>query len=388
MNFIETDRRCMARALELASRGRYSTHPNPRVGCVLAHEGRIVGEGWHQRAGGPHAEVFALQQAGAAAKGATAYITLEPCAHYGRTPPCSLALIEAGIRRAVVACQDPFHQVDGNGLRLLREAGIEVEVGLLREEAEALNLGFLSNARRGRPWVRLKYGMSLDGRTALADGESKWITSEASRHDVQLWRQASSAILTSSATVLADDPQLTVRIPFDQPVPPVKRIVLDRWSRVPAQARVFDTQAPTLVAHRYDNPPATDLADHVERLPLLARDDEKMLWELMEVLGERSIHDLFVEAGARLGGALIKAGLVDELLLYVAPRLLGANARPLIEGLSPDSLALAPGFELYECTQLGDDVRLRLRAKARGIEQYRAHAWVAADEIGSLSQAR
>jgi len=378
----------MARALELASRGRYSTHPNPRVGCVLAHEGRIVGEGWHQRAGGPHAEVFALQQAGAAAKGATAYVTLEPCAHYGRTPPCSLALIEAGIRRAVVACQDPFHQVDGNGLRLLREAGIEVEAGLLREEAEALNLGFLSNARRGRPWVRLKYGMSLDGRTALADGESKWITSEASRHDVQLWRQASSAILTSSATVLADDPQLTVRIPFDQPVPPVKRIVLDRWSRVPAQARVFDTQAPTLVAHRYDNPPTTDLADHVERLPLLARDDEKMLWELMEVLGKRSIHDLFVEAGARLGGALIKAGLVDELLLYVAPRLLGANARPLIEGLSPDSLALPPGFELYECTQLGEDVRLRLRTKAQGIEQYRAPTWVAADKIGSLRQAR
>lgn len=363
MNFTETDRRCMSRALELASRGRYSTHPNPRVGCVLAHEGRIVGEGWHQRAGGPHAEVFALQQAGAAAQGATAYVTLEPCAHHGRTPPCSLALIEADVRRVVVACQDPFHQVDGNGLRMLREAGIEVEVGLMREEAEELNLGFFSSARRGRPWVRLKYGMSLDGRTALANGESKWITGEASRHDVQLWRQASSAILTGSGTVLADDPQLTVRVPFEQAVPPVMRVVLDRGSKIPAQARVFDTQAPTILAHRHDSAPSAELADHVERLPLQASDDEKMLWELMEALSERSIHDLFVEAGARLGGALIRAGLVDELLLYVAPRVLGENARPLIAGVSPGSLALAPGFELQECTQIGEDVRLRLRAK-------------------------
>lgn len=364
MNFNESDWHCMSRALELASLGRYSTRPNPCVGCVLARNGEIVGEGWHQRAGGPHAEIFALHQAGAAAKGATAYVTLEPCAHHGRTPPCCLALIDAGIQRVLVACQDPFHQVDGKGLRLLREAGIQVDVGLMWEQAEELNLGFLSSARRGRPWVRLKYGMSLDGRTALANSESKWITGEASRHDVQLWRQASSAILTGSGTVLADDPQLTVRIPFDMDVPPVCRVVLDRRAQIPTPARVFDAQARTLLAHRRDAEPCPGLPKHVERLPLSSADDDGLLRELMEELSRRDIHDVFVEAGAELGGALLSAGLVDELLLYIAPRLLGDEARPLIGGLSPASLAQSPFFTLHECTQIGSDLRLRLRPRA------------------------
>lgn len=366
MTFSEADHRFMSRALELARRGRFTTRPNPQVGCVVVRNDEVVGEGWHQRAGEPHAEVHALRQAGALATGATAYVTLEPCAHHGRTPPCCQALIDVGIRRVVVACEDPFPRVNGQGLQRLRDAGVQVDVGLLREQAVELNRGFLANSSRGRPWVRLKFGMSLDGRTALADGRSKWITGEQAREDVHRWRLASGAILTGSGTLLADDPHLTARVPeVAEPLAPL-RVVLDRRLRVPAGARVFDQQAPTLLVHARDarrdaSPPA-----HVERLVLDDAEEGAQLGALLAELGRRGLHDVFVEAGPTLGGALLRTGLVDELLLYVAPRLLGDEARPLLAGLAPASLDAAPAFQLVDTLQLGADLRLRLHPRAPG----------------------
>src|SRR5512141_1973992 len=227
-SFSAIDHAHMARALRLAERGLYTTQPNPRVGCVIAHAEKMVGEGWHQRAGEPHAEVFALREAGERSRGATAYVTLEPCGHHGRTPPCADALIAAGIARVVAACTDPNPKVAGGGLRSLMDAGIAVQTGLMHEAARELNRGFFSRIERGRPWLRVKLAMSLDGRTALANGESKWITGEAARTDVQRWRARSSAVMTGSGTALADDPHLTVRSPdLSESVPPL-RVVLDR----------------------------------------------------------------------------------------------------------------------------------------------------------------
>ena len=239
----------MARALRLAERGLYTTQPNPRVGCVIARADEVVGEGWHQRAGEPHAEVFALREAGARAQGATAYVTLEPCAHHGRTPPCADALIAAGIARVVAACTDPNPKVAGGGLRRLMDAGIDVQTGLMHEAARELNRGFFSRIERGRPWLRVKLAMSLDGRTALANGESQWITGEAARADVQRWRARSSAIMTGSGTVLADDPRLTVRSPDLKESAPPLRVVLDRNLQTPQHAHVLDNTAPTLIIH-------------------------------------------------------------------------------------------------------------------------------------------
>jgi diaminohydroxyphosphoribosylaminopyrimidine deaminase/5-amino-6-(5-phosphoribosylamino)uracil reductase len=230
----------MAHALRLAGRGLCTTQPNPRVGCVIAHGDEVVGTGFHQRAGEPHAEVYALREAGERARGATAYVTLEPCAHHGRTPPCADALVAAGVKRVVIAAEDPFPQVAGRGIGKLRDAGVRVDVGLMREAARELNIGFFSRIERGRPWVRVKLAMSLDGRTALANGESKWITGEAARADVQRWRARSSAILSGSGTVLADDPRLTVRLPEGEAFAPPLRVILDRQLRTPAVSHVLD----------------------------------------------------------------------------------------------------------------------------------------------------
>lgn len=357
--FSEIDFQHMQHALSLAERGSHSTWPNPRVGCVIAHGRQIVGEGWHRRAGGPHAEVFALRQAGSLARGATVYVTMEPCSHVGRTDACHQALIDSGVHSVVVAHQDPFKQVNGQGIAQLRSAEIDVRVGLLESAAQELNRGFLSTVRRQRPWVQLKMGMSLDGRTALDNGRSKWITSPQARADVQYWRARSSAILTASGTVLADDPLLTVRqLSSPEAMAPV-RVVLDSQGRVPATARVFNNQAPSLHVVHQDCPLATTNSEQVMALP---GDEQGLaLGQLLHNLSQRGLHDLLVEAGPTLAGSLLKAQLVDELLLYMAPRLLGDLARPLVHLPSFERLDETLDFTLYDVSQLGPDLRLRLR---------------------------
>ncbi|MNM47983.1 Riboflavin biosynthesis protein RibD [compost metagenome] len=357
--FTATDHLLMARALRLAERAAWTTRPNPMVGCVIAHGDEVVGEGWHQRAGGPHAEVFALRQAGERARGATAYVTLEPCAHYGRTPPCALALIEAGVARVVAAMSDPFPDVDGGGFALLRQAGIEVAVGLMGDKARELNRGFLSRIERGRPFVRIKLAGSLDGRTAMATGESKWITGEAARADVQQWRARAGAILTGAATVLADDPLLTARPASGDFLPPL-RVVLDAQLRTLHCARVREGEAATLYLHDPAlTAPVLDGAEFAAS-PLLA-DGRFDLQAVMALLAERGINDVHVEAGPTLCGALLNAGLADEVLLYIAPLLMGDSAKPLLAGLSIESMAQAVRLDVKDARMLGKDLRLSLR---------------------------
>jgi diaminohydroxyphosphoribosylaminopyrimidine deaminase/5-amino-6-(5-phosphoribosylamino)uracil reductase len=331
--FSAEDHRFMARALRLAERGLYTTDPNPRVGCVLVRDGAVVGEGWHERAGGPHAEIHALREAGSRAAGATAYVTLEPCCHHGRTPPCSDALLGAGVQRVIAAREDPNPRVAGNGLRVLQGAGVEVHSGLLAVQAAALNPGFVMRMSHGRPWVRCKLAMSLDGRTALASGESRWVTGDAARRDVHRLRARSSAILTGIATLLADDPFLTVRLDEDpeaeirQPL----RVVLDSRLRTPPDARLLEQPGETLILtgeagvrirERFAQPRVT-----VVSLPLVA--GRMDLDAVMRYLAGREINEVHLEAGATLCGALLQAGLVDELIVYMAPHLLGDAARGL-----------------------------------------------------------
>jgi diaminohydroxyphosphoribosylaminopyrimidine deaminase/5-amino-6-(5-phosphoribosylamino)uracil reductase len=361
MSFNATDHQHMAQALRLAARGLYTTQPNPRVGCVIAHGDEVVGSGWHQRAGEPHAEVHALREAGERARGATAYVTLEPCAHHGRTPPCADALVAAGVARVVVAAEDPFPQVAGRGIEKLRAAGIDVDIGLLRDEARELNIGFFSRIERGRPFVRLKLAMSLDGRTALANGESKWITGEASRADVQRWRARSSAILTGSGTVLADNPHLTVRLPEGEAHTSPLRVVLDRRLRTPAGSHVLDGDPPTLLLHAAAAPRGDDRHAHAELAAVPEQGGALDLHAVLALLAERGCNEVHVEAGPTLCGVLFAAGLVDELLLYVAPVLLGDAARPLLRLPSLADMAERWKLRLVDQRMLGPDMRLRLR---------------------------
>jgi len=356
--FSTLDHLHMARALRLAEQGMFTARPNPVVGCVIAHNDRVVGEGWHQRTGGPHAEIFALRQAGAEARGATAYVTLEPCAHHGRTPPCALALIEAGVSRVVAAMRDPFPKVDGGGFTLLREAGIEVAEGLMAPQARELNQGFLSRIERGRPWLRVKLAASLDGRTAMADGSSKWITGDAARQDVQRWRARASAILTGADTVLADDPQLTVRLEHTEVIPPL-RVVLDSRLRSLECARVREGGAPTLYLHDAAVS-APDAAD-AEFASVPCRDGRLDLGAVLGLLADRGINEVHTEAGATLSGALLRAGLVDELLLYQAPILLGEQGRPLLDGLGISRMDQQRRLTVVDRRQVGDDLRVLLR---------------------------
>jgi diaminohydroxyphosphoribosylaminopyrimidine deaminase/5-amino-6-(5-phosphoribosylamino)uracil reductase len=360
-DFSATDHAHMTRALRLAGRGLFTTQPNPRVGCVIAHGAEVVGEGWHARAGEAHAEVFALRAASERARGATAYVTLEPCAHHGRTPPCADALIAAGVARVVMASEDPFAEVDGRGAARLRAAGIAVESGLLHDAARELNVGFFSRIERGRPWLRVKLAMSLDGRTALANGTSQWITGEAARADVQRWRARSSAILTGSGTVGADDPRLTVRLADDAAFVPPLRVVLDRRLQTPAGNHVLDGSAPTLILHAADAASGDHRFDHVECIAIAGQGDGLDLAAVLRLLGERGCNEVQVEAGPTLCGALFAAGLVDELLLYVAPVLLGDTARPLLA--LPPLAGMAERWQLrtLDQRQLGPDLRLRLR---------------------------
>ncbi|WP_242451803.1 bifunctional diaminohydroxyphosphoribosylaminopyrimidine deaminase/5-amino-6-(5-phosphoribosylamino)uracil reductase RibD [Rhodanobacter sp. T12-5] len=359
--FGAIDHAHMAQALRLAERGLYTTQPNPRVGCVVARGEEVLGAGWHQRAGEPHAEVYALREAGERARGATAYVTLEPCAHQGRTPPCADALIAAGVKRVVIAAEDPFPQVDGRGIGKLRAVGIGVDTGLMREAARELNIGFFSRIERGRPFVRVKLAMSLDGRTALASGESKWITGEAARADAQRWRARSSAILSGSGTVLADDPRLTVRLsPGDEFTPPL-RVILDRQLRTPAGSHVLDGSMPTLLLHGAAASCADDRFARVERIVLAMQDDALDLHAVLALMADRGCNEVHVEAGPTLCGALFAAGLVDELLLYIAPLLLGDSARPLLHLPTLDDMARRWQLRVVDQRMLGQDIRLRLR---------------------------
>jgi diaminohydroxyphosphoribosylaminopyrimidine deaminase/5-amino-6-(5-phosphoribosylamino)uracil reductase len=349
----------MARALRLAERGAYTTRPNPMVGCVVARGDEVVGEGWHQRKGGPHAEVFALEEAGERARGATAYVTLEPCAHTGSTGPCAEALVAAGVARVVGAMRDPFPHVDGAGFARLQAAGIAVDAGLMEAQARALNRGFLSRVERGRPWVRVKLATSLDGRSALASGDSKWISGEPARQDVQRWRARSGAILTGAGTVLADDPQLTVRLGDDTPFVPPLRVVLDPGLATVARGRVRSPEAPTLYLHAPDAKPPRDF--NCEHAAVPQREGRFDLDAVLRLLGTRGINEVQVEAGATLAGALLGAGLVDELLLYVAPVLLGDKARPLFDGLHIDAMAQRVRLRIVESRRIGEDVRVLLQ---------------------------
>ncbi len=356
----------MARAIQLAWRGRYSTHPNPRVGCVVVKEGRILGEGWHERAGEAHAEIRALSQAGPDARGATVYVTLEPCSHFGRTPPCSRALIEAGVATVFAATKDPNPAVSGRGLEQLREAGIRVEEGLLAAEAEKLNPGFMKRMRTGRPYVRVKVAASLDGRTAMASGESQWITGTAARQDVQRLRGLSDAILTGVGTVLADDPSLTVRReelgdiglatePSRQPL----RVIADRDARTPTRARILQGGNVQIFcsSKAYDTAPAQDLAAlGVSVTGLGWQEGGVNLGEVLDALGDLGINEVLVEAGPRLAGAFVSEGLVDEFWLYQAPVFLGSEGRPTVT-LPLQAMAERKHWQVLDRRQVGDDQR-------------------------------
>jgi len=360
------ERLAMQRALELAALGATTTQPNPRVGCVIARDDTILGEGWHQRSGEPHAEVFALRAAGEAARGATAFVTLEPCNHHGRTPPCTEALIAAGISKVIFACGDPNPRVDGSGAARLRAAGIEVETGLLSDQGEELNLGFFRRMRTGRPWMRLKLAASLDGRTALANGESRWITSHEARDDVHRFRAESAAILSSSATVLADDPELTARpagaANDDSKIRHPLRVILDRHLRVPGAARVFATPGEIV---RLTSAPASAsaAADASGRIEVIASapDGHLSLEAALAWMGGAGLNEVWTEAGPTLAGALLSSHLVDELVLYLAPRLLGPDARPLAHLEGPLRLADSPEWRIHDLRQIGPDIRIMLR---------------------------
>ena len=345
----------MRRAIELARLGQYSTKPNPNVGCVIVKDAQLLGEGHHPRAGQPHAEVFALRQAGEQARGATAYVTLEPCAHYGRTPPCAKALVDAGVVKVVVACPDPNPLVAGKGVQILKDAGIQVDVGVAEAEARQLNLGFLKAMATGMPYVRLKVASSLDGRTAMASGESKWITGTAARADVQHWRAISAAVLTGIDTVLADDCLLNVRhlegVDDIHSVVQPKRIILDRQGRLPLSAQILQQPETVMVMGPY----RAELA----ALGVIQLAVQPLATLLAQLVQQHQIYDVLVEAGATLSTAFLQEGWVDEVISYVAPTLLGRSARAMFNA-EFEQMAEQLRFKLCDVTQLGDDVRLRL----------------------------
>ncbi|TXH06178.1 MAG: bifunctional diaminohydroxyphosphoribosylaminopyrimidine deaminase/5-amino-6-(5-phosphoribosylamino)uracil reductase RibD [Rhodocyclaceae bacterium] len=362
MSFTAVDHGMMARALQLAERGLWTTSPNPRVGCVLVKDGEIVGEGWHEKAGEPHAEVHALRAAGDRARGATAYVTLEPCSHHGRTPPCAEALIAAGVTRVVAAMSDPNPLVAGKGLALLQAAGIETACGLLENEARELNIGFVARMSRGRPWLRLKVAASLDGKTALNNGVSQWITGPEARRDGHAWRARACAILTGIGTVRDDDPQLLVRdvATTRQPL----RVIVDSRFEIPLTARIL-RDGPVMVVGAVEN------AEKIEMLrsagnfvEILKNPDGKVdLKALLELLAERGINEVHAEAGFKLNGSLLREGLVDELLLYLAPCLIGHDASGLFNLPALTTLDDRRRLQIRDLRQVGSDIRLIARLR-------------------------
>lgn len=368
MIYSADDHKFMARALQLAARGLFSTAPNPRVGCVIVKDGKIIGEGWHQKAGEPHAEIHALMEAGMAAQGATVYVSLEPCSHHGRTPPCADALVGAGVARVIAAAQDPNPNVSGNGLARLKAAGIETLSGLMEAQARELNEGFFKRMMYGHPFVRIKTASSLDGKTALSSGESKWITGEAARADVHRLRARSCAILTGIDTVLADNPQMNVRLDAarlssmaDTVRQPMK-VIVDSSLRTPPESEILKG-AKTLIACAVpDAKKAAALeAAGAEILCLPGADGKVDLPALLSRLAQKGINELMTEAGPRLNGALIAAGLADEWVQYLAPCLLGTAARPLFELAEPNSMQSRLNWKLADQRMLGADLRLTWR---------------------------
>ncbi|WP_454254412.1 bifunctional diaminohydroxyphosphoribosylaminopyrimidine deaminase/5-amino-6-(5-phosphoribosylamino)uracil reductase RibD [Pseudomonas sp. Marseille-Q8238] len=360
------DQHFMARALELARKGLYSTHPNPRVGCVIVRDGQIVGEGWHARAGEPHAEVHALRQAGDKARGATAYVTLEPCSHHGRTPPCADALVAAGVSRVVAAMQDPNPEVSGRGLLRLMQTGIAVSSGVLEVEARSLNAGFIKRMEQGLPFVRVKLAMSLDGRTAMANGESQWITGPEARSAVQRLRAQASVILTGADTVLADQARLTVR-PDELGLgaeltalaltrPPL-RVLVDGRLRVPLSAPFYQAGAALVATCAAASARDRFLEDGHELLAVPGSNGHVDLRKLLAELAGRGANEVLVEAGPRLAGAFARAGLVDEYQLFVAAKFLGSSARPLLDWPLA-RMAEAPALRIVDMRAVGDDWRI------------------------------
>jgi len=364
MNFSAFDYECMARALQLAMMGMESTHPNPRVGCVISRDGQIVGKGWHKKAGEAHAEIYALLEAGDRAAGGTAYVTLEPCSHTGRTPPCVDALISAKIARVVFAIGDPNPDVNGGGLQCLQQAGIEVQSGLMAQEAEELNSGFLKRMRHGLPWVRIKLAQSLDGHIALSNGSSQWISGSESRADVQHWRARSDAILTGIGTVLADDPSLNVR-KNDTARQPARVIVDSHW-RTPVNARLLDLPGQVLIAGLEDQRVPDELRKSVAQCVEMPSSNGRVdLKAVLHDLAERGISEVQVEAGATLCGSLIQQGLVDELLIYQAPIILGGSAMSPFALPRLDNMGDRVHLEWVDSRYIGKDLRLRLKLVRR-----------------------
>lgn len=358
--FSSDDHRFMAQALRLAERGLYSASPNPRVGCVIVRDGQAVGEGWHERAGTPHAEIHALQQAGEKMRGATVYVTLEPCSHHGRTPPCTDALIAADVARVVAAMRDPNPRVAGQGIEKLARTGIQVEVGLMEAQALELNIGFVSRMTRARPWVRLKAAASLDGKTALNNGVSKWITGPAARLDVQHWRARSCAILTGVGTVLTDDPQMNVR-EIETARQPL-RVIVDSNLKTPPSARILAGGNTLLACAVEDAAKIKALCTAgAEVLVLPSSDGQVDLARLLQVLAEREVNELMVEAGATLNGALLNAGLVDELILYLAPVLMGDAARGLFALPALQQMDQRKALTVQDVRLVGQDIRVMAR---------------------------
>ncbi|WP_297480654.1 bifunctional diaminohydroxyphosphoribosylaminopyrimidine deaminase/5-amino-6-(5-phosphoribosylamino)uracil reductase RibD [uncultured Photobacterium sp.] len=363
-----TDQQMMSRAIVLAQRGRYTTAPNPKVGCVIVNNGDIVGEGYHYQAGQPHAEVFALRQAQQRAQGATVYVTLEPCSHYGRTPPCAEALINAKVARVVCAMVDPNPAVAGRGITLLQAAGIQVDVGILASQAQALNPGFIKQMTHQMPYVELKLAASLDGRTALANGASKWITGPKARSDVQQFRACAGAILSTSATVIADDPSLNVRwneldTSVQQQYPqsalrqPI-RVIIDSQNRLTPEYQLFNLPGETILARTTLGTEAWPDSVQQWQIPTQPNSNQLDLVALLSRLADYGINHIWVEAGASLAGALLQQQLVDSLILYQAPKLMGSDSRGLIDITGLTSMAQTPLLTITDVGLVGDDIRI------------------------------
>ncbi|WP_210434277.1 bifunctional diaminohydroxyphosphoribosylaminopyrimidine deaminase/5-amino-6-(5-phosphoribosylamino)uracil reductase RibD [Photobacterium piscicola] len=363
-----TDQQMMSRAIVLAQRGRYTTAPNPKVGCVIVNNGDIVGEGYHYQAGQPHAEVFALRQAQQRAQGATVYVTLEPCSHYGRTPPCAEALINANVARVVCAMVDPNPAVAGRGIALLQAAGIQVDIGILALQAQALNPGFIKQMTHQMPYVELKLAASLDGRTALANGASKWITGPKARSDVQQFRACAGAILSTSATVIADDPSLNVRwneldasVQQQYPQSALRqpmRVIIDSQNRLTPEYQLFNLPGETILARTMLGTEAWPDSVQQWKIPTQPNSNQLDLVALLSRLADYGINHIWVEAGASLAGALLQQQLVDSLILYQAPKLMGSDSRGLIDITGLTSMTQTPLLTITDVGLVGDDIRI------------------------------
>jgi diaminohydroxyphosphoribosylaminopyrimidine deaminase/5-amino-6-(5-phosphoribosylamino)uracil reductase len=358
--FSPADREHMAEALRLAEKGLFTTTPNPRVGCVIVRDGEAVGAGWHEKTGGPHAEILALRAAGTRARGATAYVSLEPCSHHGRTPPCVDALIEAGIARVVAAMQDPNSKVAGNGFARLRAAGIQIESGLMQDEAQALNIGFVARMSRGRPWLRMKIAASLDGRTALANGQSQWITGPEARRDGHAWRARACAVLTGIGTIRDDDPRLNVR-EIETTRQPLK-VVVDSRLQLPLSAKLLQNGRVLVAAAVEDKAAIAALQDKGAEVVVLPNARGKVeLTALMRELARRELNEVHVEAGYKLNGSLLGEGLVDELLIYLAPSILGDSACGMFSLPELADLAQKRLVQFGDVQTIGSDLRILAR---------------------------